>query len=61
MTQKFKNSDKIPHIAQNIAETYQKYFQSFIANEILSQHFCQILKNISSQLYNFDFLKYWRK
>ena len=46
------------HIAQNIAETCQKYFQSFIANEILSQYFCQILKDISSQLYNFNFLKY---
>ena len=27
------------HIAQNIAETCQKYFQSFIATETLSQHF----------------------
>ena len=34
------------HIAQNIGETFQKYFQSFIANEIFSQHFCQILQNI---------------
>ena len=49
------------HIVQNIAETCQKYFQSFIANEILLQHFCQILKNILSQLYNFNFLKYlWK-
>ena len=28
------------HIARNIAETCQKYFQSFIAMEILPQHFC---------------------
>ena len=28
------------HIAQNITETCQKYFQSFIAIEILSQYFC---------------------
>ena len=34
---------KHSHIAQNIAETCQKYFQSFIANEILPQNFCQIL------------------
>ena len=36
-----------PHIAQNIAETCQKYFQSFIAIEILPQHFCQLFQNIS--------------
>ena len=30
------------HIAQNIAETCQKYFQSFIAIEILRQYFCQL-------------------
>ena len=41
------------YIAQNIAETCQKYFQFFIAN--------QILQNISSQLYNFNFLKYFWK
>ena len=41
------------HIAQNIAETCQAYFQYFIAIEILSQLFCQILQNISSQHYNF--------
>ena len=34
-------------IAQNIAETCQKYFQSFIAIEILPQHFCQLFQNIS--------------
>ena len=48
------------HIAQNIAETCQKYFQSFIAIE-MSQHFCQILQNISLQHYNFQFLKYFCK
>ena len=37
------------HITQNIAETCQKYFQSFIADEILLQHFCQILQNFSPQ------------
>ena len=37
------------HIAQNIAETCQKYFQSFIAIEILPQHFCQLVQNISLQ------------
>ena len=37
------------HMAQNIAETCQKYFQSFIASEILLQH------------YNFNFLKYFCK
>ena len=47
------------HIAQNIAETCQKYLESLIANEILSQHFCQILRNISSQHYNFNILKYF--
>ena len=49
------------HIAQNIAETCQKYFQSFIAIEILSQYFCQILQNISLQHYNFNILKYFCK
>ena len=49
------------HIAQNIAETSQKYFQSFIAVEILSQYFCQILQNISLQHYNFNILKYFCK
>ena len=49
-------------IAQNIAQTCQKYFVSIIENEILSQHFRQILQNISSQHYNFNFLKYfWNK
>ena len=33
---------KYTHIAQNVAETGQKYFQSFIAIEILPQHFCQL-------------------
>ena len=36
------------HIAQIIAEKSQKYFQSFIATEILSHRFYQILQNISS-------------
>ena len=48
------STDVRSHIAQNIAEKYQKYFQYFIAIEILSQYFCQILQNISSQHYNFD-------
>ena len=39
---------KFTHIAQIIAETCQKYFQSFIATEMLSQHFYRILQNISS-------------
>ena len=49
------------HIAQNIAETCQKYFQSFIAIEILPQHFCQLFQYISLQHYNFNFLKYFCK
>ena len=49
------------HIAQNIAETFQKYFQSFIAIEKLSQYFCQILQNITLQHYNFNILKYFCK
>ena len=49
------------HIEQNIAETCQKYFQSFIAIEILPQHFCQLFQNISLQHYNFNFLKYFCK
>ena len=44
-----KNEFDDGHIAQTIAETYQKYFQSFIATEIFSEHFFQILQNISSQ------------
>ena len=32
--------NKTPHIAQNIAERSQKYFQYFIAIKILSRHFC---------------------
>ena len=39
----------ITHIAQNIAETCQKYFQSFIAIEILPQNFCKLFQNISLQ------------
>ena len=50
-----------PHIAQNIVETCQKYFQSFIAIEILPQHFCQLFPNISLQHYNVNFLKYFCK
>ena len=43
----FWQSDNLTtHIAQNIAKTCQKYFQYFIATEILSQHFYQILQNI---------------
>ena len=49
------------HIAQNIAETCQKYLQYFIAIEILSQHFCQILQNISSQHYSLSLLKHFWK
>ena len=49
----------ITHIAQNIAETCQKYFQSFSAIEILPRHFCQLFQNISLQHYNFNFLKYF--
>ena len=53
---------EISHIAQNIAETCQKYFQSFIATEIFSQNFFQGLQNISSQHYNFNSPKYfWNK
>ena len=55
----WKMKEKLPHIAQNIAETSQKYFQSFVTDGILSQHFCQILKNIALQLYYFNFLKYF--
>ena len=54
-------ADRPTHIAQNIAETCQKYFQSFIAIEILLQHFCQLFQNISLQHYNFNFLKYFCK
>ena len=57
----WKPTGLLSHIAQNIAETCQKYFQSFIAIEILSQHFCQILRNVSLQNYNFNFLKYFCK
>ena len=42
----------------HIAETCQKYFQSFISIEILSQHLYQVLQNMLSQHYNFNFLKY---
>ena len=48
------NDHFITHIAPNIAETCQKYFQSFIPNKIFSQRFCQILQNISLQHYNFN-------
>ena len=51
----------IYHIAQNIGGTCQKYFQSFVIIEILSQYFCQILQNISLQHYNFNILKYFCK
>ena len=49
------------HIAQNIAETFQKYFQSFFVIEILPQHFFQLFQNISLQHYNYNFLKYFSK
>ena len=50
------------YIAQNIAERCHIYLQYFIAIEILSQDFCQILQNVSSQHYNFKFLKcFWQK
>ena len=49
----------VTHIAQNIAETCQKYFQSFIAIEMLPQHFWQLFQNISLQHYNLNFLKYF--
>ena len=49
------------HIAQNIAETCQKYFQSFIAIEILPQHLCQLFQNTLMQHYNFNFVKYFCK
>ena len=57
---RYKNTGS-SHVSQNIAETCQKYFQSFIAIEILSQYFCQILQNISLQHYNFNILKYLSK
>ena len=37
---------KQSHIAQNITKKCQNYFQSFIAVEILPQHFCQLFQNI---------------
>ena len=40
------NTTRLAHIAQNIAETCQNYFQSLIAIEILPQHFCQLFQNI---------------
>ena len=58
---KIENNELTTHIAQNIAKTRQKYFQSFIAIEILSQYFYQILQNISLQHYNFNILKYFCK
>ena len=50
MNKESKNwRDKSTHIAQNIAERFQQYFLYFIVIEILPQHFCQMLQNISSQ------------
>ena len=49
------------HIAQNIAETCQKYFQSFIAIEILRQYFCQLFQKLLLQHYNFNFLEFFCK
>ena len=46
-----------PHSTEYFAAICQEYFLYFIAIEILSQHFCQILQNISSQHYNFNFLQ----
>ena len=57
----YKNNAKQSHIAQNVTETWQKYFQSFIAIEILPQNFCQLFRNISLQHYNFNFMKYFCK
>ena len=57
---RYKNTDST-HLARNISETYQKYFHSFIAIEILSQYYCQILQNISLQHKNFNILKYFCK
>ena len=59
----FKNISKSfqKYHYKNIYPHSQKYFQSFIAMEILSQYFCQILQNISLQHYNFNFLKYFCK
>ena len=51
----------VTHIAQNIAETCQKQFQSFSATEIFSQNFFQILQNKLSEHYSFNFLKYFWK
>ena len=51
----------ITHIAQNTAETYLKYFKSYIAIEILSQHYCQVFQNNSWKHYNFNILKYFWK
>ena len=45
-----KYKSDVTHIAQNIAERCQKYFQSFIAIEILPQHFCQLFQNTLLQL-----------
>ena len=48
-TENFSFNLNITHIAQNITETCQKFFQSFSAIEIFSQHFCQLFENISLQ------------
>ena len=56
-----KNRHVRTHIAQNFGKTCQKYLQSFIANDIFSQNFFQILQNISSQHCNFNSLKYFWK
>ena len=58
---KVASETTLTRITQNIAETCQKYFQSFIVTEIFSQYFFQILQNISSQNYNFNFMEYFWK
>ena len=47
--QPYMNQKCAFHIAQNITKRCQECFLYFIAVEILSQHFCQILHNFSSQ------------
>ena len=43
----------LPQISQNIAKICQKYFQFFIAIEILSQYFCQILQKYSVEIFQY--------
>ena len=53
----FKICEYYTYMAQNIVGRCQKYFQYFIAIEMLSQDCRQILENILSQHYSFNFLK----